>query len=164
MKYLIFLSKKNYLGSQNPINSLKYFSTKRTHWLTCQMLKTEGTKRTTQNMQLWTAKKGGQLYICVCSRAQLHVYVCARVLSYIYMCVLVCSVVSDSATPWTVAHQAPPSAEFFRQEFWSGLPFPPPGDLPGPGIKPVTLSSPALASRFFTTTPPGKPCIYMQMP
>jgi len=93
-----------------------------------------------------------------------YTYVCARVLSYMYMCVLVCSVVSDSATPWTVAHQAPPSAEFFRQEFWSGLPFPPPGDLPGPGIKPVTLSSPALASRFFTTTPPGKPCIYMQMP
>ena len=93
-----------------------------------------------------------------------YTYECARVLSYIYMCVLVCSVVSDSATPWTVAHQAPPSAEFFRQEFWSGLPFPPPGDLPGPGIKPVTLSSPASASRFFTATPPGKPCRYMQMP
>ena len=43
-------------------------------------------------------------------------------------------------TPWTVAHQAPPSMEFSRQEYWSGLPFPSPGDLPNPGIEP---SSPA---------------------
>ena len=41
------------------------------------------------------------------------------------------------ATPWTVAHQAPPSMEFSRQEYWSGLPFPSPGDLPNPGIEPV---------------------------
>ena len=45
------------------------------------------------------------------------------------------------ATPWTVAYQAPPSMEFSRQEYWSGLPFPSPGDLPNPGIKP---GSPAL--------------------
>ena len=45
------------------------------------------------------------------------------------------------ATPWTVAHQAPPSMEFTRQEYWSGLPFPSPGDLPDPGIKPPLLSS-----------------------
>ena len=45
------------------------------------------------------------------------------------------------ATPWTVAHQAPLSMGFSRQEYWSGLPFPSPGDLPDPGIKP---SSPAL--------------------
>ena len=44
-------------------------------------------------------------------------------------------------TPWTVAHQAPPSVEFSRQEYWSGLPFPSPGDLPNPGIEP---GSPAL--------------------
>ena len=44
-------------------------------------------------------------------------------------------------TPWTVAHQAPPSMGFSRQEYWSGLPFPSPGDLPDPGIEPV---SPAL--------------------
>ena len=43
------------------------------------------------------------------------------------------------ATPWTVAHQAPPSMEFSRQEYWSGLPCPPPGDLPDPGIKPCPL-------------------------
>ena len=57
-------------------------------------------------------------------------------------------------TPWTVAYQASPSVEFSRQEYWSGLPFPFPGNLPGPGIKPV---SPALSGRFFTTETPGKP-------
>ena len=61
---------------------------------------------------------------------------------------------SDFATPWTVAHQAPLSMGFPRQEYWSGLPFPPPGNLPNPGIEPVSL---ALAGRFFTTEPPGKP-------
>ena len=43
---------------------------------------------------------------------------------------------SDSATPWTVGYQAPPSMEFSRQEYWSGFPFPSPGDLPDPGIEP----------------------------
>ena len=51
------------------------------------------------------------------------------------VCVSVCSVVSDSATTWTVAQQAPPSMGFSRQESWSGLPFPHPGDLPDPGIR-----------------------------
>ena len=55
------------------------------------------------------------------------------------------------ATPWTVTHQAPPSMGFSRQEYWSGLPHPPPGDLPKPGIKPVSLTSPALAGSFFMT-------------
>ena len=55
-------------------------------------------------------------------------------------CVRVCSVVSDSATPWTVVHRAPLSMGFSWQEYWNGLPFPPPGDLPDPGIK---LTSPA---------------------
>ena len=66
--------------------------------------------------------------------------------------VLVCSIVADSVTPWTVAHQAPLSMEFSRQEYLSGLPFPTPEDLPNPGIKPVSLASLALASRFFTTS------------
>ena len=62
---------------------------------------------------------------------------------------------SDSfVTPWTVAHQASLSMGFPRQEFWSGLPFPSPGDLPDLGIKPA---SPALAGGFFTTEPSGKP-------
>ena len=56
------------------------------------------------------------------------------------------------ATPWTVARQAPLSVGFPRQEYWSGLPFPPQGDLPDPGIKPVSLMSPALAGRFFSTS------------
>ena len=51
------------------------------------------------------------------------------------------SVISDSVIPWTVAHQAPLSMEFSRQEYWNGLPFPSPGDLPDPGIEP---GSPAL--------------------
>ena len=59
-------------------------------------------------------------------------------------------------TLWTVGHQAPLSMEFSRQECWSGLPCPP-GDLPDPGIEPMSLMSPALAGRFFTTEPPGKP-------
>ena len=53
-------------------------------------------------------------------------------------------------TPWTVAHQAPLSMEFSRQEYWSGLPFPIPGDLPDPGIEPTSPVSPALAGGFFT--------------
>ena len=61
-------------------------------------------------------------------------------------------VVSDSATPWTVAHQAPPSMGFSRQEYWSGLPFPSPGDLPDPGIE---LRSPALRADALTPEPPG---------
>ena len=56
------------------------------------------------------------------------------------------------ATLWTVAHQAPLSMEFSRQGYWSGLPLPPPGDLPDPGIQPESLLSPALAGRFFTTS------------
>ena len=47
--------------------------------------------------------------------------------------------------------------EFNRQEYWIGLPFPTPVDLPGPGIKPTSLASPALAAGFFTTLTPGKP-------
>ena len=57
-------------------------------------------------------------------------------------------------TPWTVVYQAPPSIGFSRQEYWSGLPFPSPGDLPDPGIKP---RSPALHADILTSEPPGKP-------
>ena len=57
-------------------------------------------------------------------------------------------------TPWTVAYQAPPSMEFSRQEYWSVLPFPSPGDLPGPGIEP---GSPALQADALPSKPSGKP-------
>ena len=60
------------------------------------------------------------------------------------------------ATPWAVARQVPLSMEFSRQEYWSGLPFPTPGDLPDPGIEPMSLVPPALAGGFFTVEPPGK--------
>ena len=73
-------------------------------------------------------------------------------------CVLSCfSHVLLCATPWTVACQAPLSMGFSRQEYWSGWPRPPPGDLPDPGVEPRSLMSPALAGRFFTLAPPGKP-------
>ena len=57
-------------------------------------------------------------------------------------------------TPWTVTHQAPLSMGFPRQEYWSGLLFSPLGDLPHPGIEPMSL---ALAGGFFTSEPRGKP-------
>ena len=76
------------------------------------------------------------------------------------MCVLSCfSHVQLFVTLWTVARQAPLSMGFSRQEYWTGLPHPSPGDLPNPGIKSASLKSPALAGRFFTTEPPGKPLI-----
>ena len=59
-------------------------------------------------------------------------------------------------TLWTVARQAPLSMGFPRQEYWSGLSFFPPRDLPDPGIEPVSPVSPALAGGFVTTQPPGK--------
>ena len=60
-------------------------------------------------------------------------------------------------TPWTVARQAPLSMEFSRQKYWSGLPFPSPGDLPNPQTESALLISLALAGKFFTTVPPRKP-------
>jgi len=62
------------------------------------------------------------------------------------------------ATPWTVAYQAPPSMGFSRQEYWSGLPLPSPGDLPNPGIKP---GSPTLQADALPSEPPGKLSLYM---
>ena len=71
-------------------------------------------------------------------------YVHARLLSRVLL----------FATPRTVACQAPLSMRFSRQEYWSGLPFPSPGGLPDPGIKPALLEAPSLAGKFFTTEPP----------
>ena len=74
-------------------------------------------------------------------------YVRAPLLSYIQVFVI----------PWTGGLQDPLSVELFRQEYWSGLPFPPLGSLPDPGSEPTSPVSPALADGFFTTVPPGKP-------
>ena len=80
-----------------------------------------------------------------------HVHVCS---------ILSCfSRVRLLATLCTVAHQAPLSMGFSRREYWSGLPFPSPGDLPDPRIEPESLMSPALAGSFFSTEPPGKPIL-----
>ena len=70
-----------------------------------------------------------------------------------HACVLNCFAhVQLYATLWTVAHQAPLSMGFSRQEYWSGLPCAPPETLPDPGIEPMSLISPALVGRFFTTS------------
>ena len=65
---------------------------------------------------------------------------------------------SDSATTWTVALQTPLSTGFSRQEYWSGLPFPSPGDLPNPGIEATSLMSPALQVDSLPFEPPVRPC------
>ena len=69
-----------------------------------------------------------------------------------YACVLShFSRVQLCATLWIVAHQAPLSTGFSREEYWSGLSFPSPGDLPNPWMEPMSLKSPALAGKFLTT-------------
>ena len=81
----------------------------------------------------------------------------ARILEWVAMpsssCLVAKSCLTLLWTPWTVAHQDLLSMGFPRQEYWSGLPFPSPWDLPDPGIKPT---SPALAGRVFTAEPPEK--------
>ena len=72
--------------------------------------------------------------VCVCVCVLSH-------LSHVWLCVIL----------WTIACQALLPMAFSRQEYWNGLPCPPPGDLPNPGIKPMSLTSPALAGGFFTT-------------
>ena len=85
----------------------------------------------------------GVVCVCVC--------VCART------CACAQSVVSDSfVTPWTIGCQASLSMEFSRQEYWNWLSFPSPRDHPEPGTQPMSLVSPAMAGRFFTTVPHGK--------
>ena len=66
-----------------------------------------------------------------------------------HICMVSC--VRVFVTPWTVAHQAPLSTDFSRQDYWSQLPLPPPGDFPDPGIEPESPMSPALAGGFFNT-------------
>ena len=100
------------------------------------------------------------------SRGQLRIFFIIRTLQE---CVLSCfGHVQLYVTLWTIAHQAPLSMGFFRQEYWSGLPCPPPGDLPDPGIKPASLTSPALAGGFFffffffsSITPPHNDVYYI---
>ena len=92
--------------------------------------------------------------VCVCVRAPVHAHPFSH------------SVVSDSLRPHglTVPHQSPLSMAFSRQEYWIGLPFPTPGNLPKPGMEAETLASSALAGKFFTTVPPGKPISLLYLP
>ena len=69
--------------------------------------------------------------------------------SGVYACTCVLSHVPLFVTPWTVVRQAPLSMEFSSQKYWSGLPFPTPGDLPDSGMEPISLESLALVARFF---------------
>ena len=71
------------------------------------------------------------------------------------MCVVSHLVMSDSETHWTVPWKAPQALEYFRQQYWSRLLLPIPGDLPDPGMEPMPLVSSVLAGRFFTTVPFG---------
>ena len=96
----------------------------------------------------------------------MHVYMCICVYMYICICMCICIYICCAtkslqlcpffAALWTVAHQAPLSMEFSRQEYWSGLPYPSPGDLLNPGIEPW---SPALQGSALLSEPPGKPHI-----
>ena len=79
--------------------------------------------------------------------------------SVLHACML--SHVQLFSTTWTVAHQAPLSVEFSRQEYWSGLPFLSPGDLPDPGIEPASLMFPALEGGFFTTGVTWEASLYL---
>ena len=78
------------------------------------------------------------------------------------MCAQLLQVVSNSVTPWIIAHQAPLSMGFSRQEYRSGLLCSSPGDAPHPGIEPVSLISPVLAGEFFTTSATWEAfCLYI---
>ena len=80
------------------------------------------------------------------TRLSTHVSIACYLLSRVQLFVI----------PWSITRQVPLSIELSRQEYWSRLPFPSPGDLPNPGIKPTSLAS-ALTGVFFTTAPPEKP-------
>ena len=84
-------------------------------------------------------------WLCMCVCVLIY-YTCAQSLSLVWLLV----------TPWSVAHQAPLSLEFSRQECWSGLSFPSPGDLSDPAMEPTSLVSPELAGGFFTIAPHRK--------
>ena len=102
-------------------------------------LQSMGSQRDTTEAPQHTCISDLNVYVIACMHAQL--------LSYVRLFV----------TPWTVAHQAPLSMKFSKQEYWSGLPFPPPGYLLESRVEPTSPAFPALASSFFTTVPTGKP-------
>ena len=100
-----------------------------------------GAKTLDRHPRLWPSQSSGSLPPAT---RRNHLRVCVQLLTCVQLCV----------TPRTAARQAPLSMGFSRQEYWSGLPCPPPGDPPNPETEPVPLKSPALASGFFTTSAP----------
>ena len=103
---------------------------------------------------------GGKGTHTVWSRLSWFTFICSQSYTIVFSESESCSVVTDSATPWTVAHQVPLSTEFSRPEYWSGLPFPSPGNLPDPGIK---TRSPVLQADSLQSEPPGKPIAFPRM-
>ena len=106
------------------------------------------------------------LYTLHLNSAECQLYL-NKIGRYIYVCVYIydsksvnwlISQLYPTLCPWTVACQAPLSMGFSRQEYWNGLPFPSPGDLPDPGVKP---GSPVLQADSLLSEPPGKPYIYI---
>ena len=92
-----------------------------------------------EKQSLLSRQISGCVCVCVCT--------CACLVTQ--LCLTLCD-------PWTIAHLAPLSMEFSREGYWRGLPRPPPGNCPDPGIKPMPLASPALEGRFFATEPNDK--------
>ena len=119
------------------------------HWMLCKNLEQTWVQisvRAQCSIWSWANKMGEISYIPICLSVSFPGLLWA--LKRRDVCTCACSVVSNSLwPPWTVAPQAPLSMGFPRQEYWSGLPFPPPGGLPNPGIEPAF----SLAGGFFTT-------------
>ena len=96
--------------------------------------------------------------ILIHTMKEIHIATPIPTLSFcVCVCVCVFSCVQLFVTLWMVGHQAPLFMRFSRQEYWSGLPFLSPVDLPDPGIELVSLQNPVCLGKFFTTVPPGKP-------
>ena len=93
-------------------------------------------------------------------RHEIYSYITFHISGNIASLMLSCSLLSDSATSWTVAHEAPLFMGYPRQEYWSGLPFPPPGNLPDPGIESVF---PALQTDCLPSEPSGKHFTYNEL-
>ena len=134
---------------------LKILQTRLQQYVTCELpdvqagfRKARGTQDQIANIR-WITEKAREF--------QKNIYFCfidyAKAFDWVSEWVKSLSRVRLFATPWTVAYQAPPSMGFSRQEYWSGLPSPSPGDLPNPGIEP---GSPAFQADALTSEPPGK--------
>ena len=119
----------------------------------------QGTRQVRKNLLCW-APSAGEIYILAVNYFPFFGGGVGHSLSILYFCAVCCahSLSQDQlfGTPGTIACQAPLSMGFPRQEYWNGLLFLIPGDLPNPGIEPMSPASLALAAGFFNTMPPGE--------